>query len=59
MKRVRLLIAAAAWIVTGFLAILSTYAVYVNEDFRGFVLLILMFGVIISGAIACRYTVGD
>jgi hypothetical protein len=55
----RLIAAAVTWIVMGLLAILSPYAGYVNEDFRGFVLLILMFSIIFSGAVACRYTITD
>jgi hypothetical protein len=59
LRHVRWLIAGVAWIATALLAILSPYAMYVDVDSRGSVLLILMFGIIISGAIACRYTVRD
>jgi di/tricarboxylate transporter len=55
----RFIAAAVAWIVMALLAILSPYAEYVNEDFRGGVLLTLMFGIIISAAIASRYTVRE
>jgi len=55
----RFIAAAVAWIAMALLAILSPYAGYVNEDIRGFVLLIPMFSIIISGAVACRYTVTD
>jgi hypothetical protein len=55
----RFIAAAVAWTVTALLAILSPYAGYVNEDFLGFVLLILMFSIIFSGAVACKYTITD